>query len=69
VYESIQDGRDALVTPIAPRSVADAIGRVLRDEALATSLAAHGRSLVERDHQRKTEIDRLVTDYISLTSA
>ncbi len=68
VYESIQDGRDALVTPIVSRAVADAIGRVLRDEVLATSLAEHGRSLVERDHQRETEIDRLVTDYVALTS-
>ena len=69
VHESIEDGRDALVTPIDARSVADAIGRVLRDETLATAFAEHGRSLVERDHQRTTEIDRLVSDYVALTSA
>jgi len=69
VSESLEDGRDALVTAIDAGQVATAIGRVLRDEALATSLAEHGRSLVERHHRRSTEIDRLVAAYATLMSA
>jgi glycosyltransferase involved in cell wall biosynthesis len=63
VHELIEDGREALVTPIDARQVADAIGRVLRDDALSVSLAENGRSLVEHHHRRSTEIDRLVDAY------
>jgi glycosyltransferase involved in cell wall biosynthesis len=68
VHESIVDGREALVTPIEESAVADAIGRVLRDLALAASLAEHGRALVERDHSRKTQIDGLVAEYEALVA-
>ena len=69
VHELIEDGRDALVTAIDAGQVANAIGRVLRDGALAVSLAENGRSLVERHHHRRTEIDRLVATYEELMSA
>jgi L-malate glycosyltransferase len=69
VHERIQDGRDALVTDIDAGKVAAAIGRVLRDEALAVSLAEHGRSLVEHHHNRRTQIDQLVAVYAALTRA
>jgi glycosyltransferase involved in cell wall biosynthesis len=66
VHESIVDGREALVTTIDARAVADAIGRVLRDPALAAPLAVHGRALVERDHDRASQIDQLVAEYHAL---
>ena len=66
VHELIEDGRDALVTPIDAARVADAIGRVVRDEALAATLAANGRSLVERHHHRGAQIDRLIAEYRAL---
>jgi hypothetical protein len=52
-----------LVTPIDAGRVADAIGRVLRIEELAASLAENGRSLVALHRRRSTEIDRLVDAY------
>ncbi len=69
VYELIEDGRDALVTPIDARRVADAIGRVLRGEELAASLAKNGRLLVERHRRRTTELDRLVDAYGAILDA
>jgi glycosyltransferase involved in cell wall biosynthesis len=63
VHESIEDGRDALVTPVDTGSVADAIGRVLREDGLARALAENGRALVERHHRRHTELDRVVEAY------
>ena len=69
VHELIEDGRDALVTPIDARRVADAIGRVLRDEELAASLAKNGRLLVERHRRRTTELDRLVDAYGAILDA
>ena len=69
VHELIEDGRDALVTPIDAARVADAICRVVRDEALAALLAANGRSLVERHHRRSAEIDRLIAEYRALMRA
>ena len=63
VHELIEDGRDALVTPIDAGRVADAIGLVLRTEELEASLAENGRQLVERHHRRTTELDQLVDAY------
>lgn len=63
VHESIADGREGLVTPIDARLVADAVSRVLRDDGLGAALAESGRLLVERHHDRRTELDRLVDVY------
>ena len=69
VHELIEGDRDALVTAIDGSAVADSILRVLRDEALAVSLAQHGRALVERHHRQSTEIDRLIGAYGRLIEA
>ena len=66
VHEWIQDGRDSLVTAIDADQVAAAVGRILRDKSLARSLATHGRSLVERHHDRRIQIDELVAVYAEL---
>jgi glycosyltransferase involved in cell wall biosynthesis len=69
VHEAIEDGRDALVTTADAGAVAEAIGRVLRTPTLASALAEHGRSLVERNHRRTAAIDRLVADYEALAGS
>ena len=69
VHELITDGHDAVVTQIDARRVAGAIGRILRDDELAVSLAENGRSLVERHHSRSTEIDRLIDAYRAVLRA
>jgi glycosyltransferase involved in cell wall biosynthesis len=66
-HEWIKDGQDALVTAIEPSQVASSVIRLLRDEALAASLAHSGRQLVERHHARRSEIDRLVSEYTALS--
>jgi glycosyltransferase involved in cell wall biosynthesis len=42
------------VPPRDPRSLADAIRRLLSDRALRTELGQHGRSIVVKNHSWKT---------------
>jgi glycosyltransferase involved in cell wall biosynthesis len=69
VRELIADGRDALVAPVDARLVAEAIGRLLRSDGVATEIARSGRSLVEVHHRRSTELDRLVDAYVAVSRA
>ena len=66
VRELIAPGRDALVVPVSPQAVADAIGRVLDDPGLAVRLSARGRALAETHRDRGREMDRLAGVYRSL---
>ncbi len=66
VHEQIGDGREALVVPIAAGAVADALRRLLADDALAGGIAARGRALVEREHDRAVLMDRLAETYRGL---
>ena len=63
VHEQIADGRDALVVPIESGAVADALRRLLSEPALAGGIAARGRALVEREHDRAVLMDRLAETY------
>ena len=66
VHEQISDGREALIVPIEAGAVADALRRLLVDEALAGGIAARGRTLVEREHDRAVLMDRLAETYRGL---
>lgn len=66
VHELIDDGVHALVVPIDETAVADACRRILGDADLAARLAANGRALVERHHDRERELDRLERLYHQL---
>lgn len=66
VRELIEPERDALVVPVEPRSVADAIRRILTDPALADRLAEHGRSLAESHRDQASQMDSLASVYRAL---
>lgn len=66
VHEQIGDGREALVVPIEAGAVADALRRLLSDGSLAGGIAARGRALVEREHDRAALMDRLAETYRGL---
>ena len=63
VHELIEPGRDALVVPIAPEPVAEAIRAILDDSALAERLAGNSRRLVEAHHSQAVEMDRVADSY------
>ena len=62
-HEQIADGREALIVPIEPEAVADALRRLLSDASLAGGIASRGRALVEREHDRAVLMDRLAETY------
>jgi glycosyltransferase involved in cell wall biosynthesis len=66
VHELIEPDRHALVVPIDATAVADAIGRVLGDPAMAARLGAEGRALVEAHRDSRAEMDRLAAAYREL---
>ena len=63
VSELIEPELHALVVPIDEDAVATAIRRVLTEPELASRLSREGRALVERDRDRRREMDRLATAY------
>jgi glycosyltransferase involved in cell wall biosynthesis len=57
--ELIEDGRDGLlVDPDEPRQIADALVRVLEDDALATTLGAAGRRRVAASFSVEMAVER-----------
>jgi glycosyltransferase involved in cell wall biosynthesis len=62
----IERDADALVVPIDAEETALALERLLGDPALARQLATRGRSLVEREHDRRVHMDRLSALYDEL---
>jgi glycosyltransferase involved in cell wall biosynthesis len=68
VRELITPGQDALVVPVAPKTVAGAILRVLGDRELAAGLGRSGRLLAEGHRDRRAEMDRLADVYRRLAS-
>ena len=66
--ELIENGRHALVVQQRAEATAEALQRVLGDAALAARLQAEGRELVERHHDRGTEMDRLGELYARLAA-
>jgi glycosyltransferase involved in cell wall biosynthesis len=68
VHELIVPDRHALVVPIEPDAVADAIERVLTDPELAERLRREGRELVVQHRNRDVEMERLARAYVELAS-
>jgi glycosyltransferase involved in cell wall biosynthesis len=66
VHEQIAHEREALIVPIEPGAVADALLRLLEDRELAAGVAARARTLVERHHDRDAHMDRLAETYRAL---
>jgi glycosyltransferase involved in cell wall biosynthesis len=62
----VEAERDALVVPIDPPAIAEALGRLLRDSRLATRVGSAGRALVERTQDERVEMDRLSELYEEL---
>jgi glycosyltransferase involved in cell wall biosynthesis len=55
--ELVVDGQTGLVVPERdPTALADALGRLLRDPALAERLAASGRRLIESRYSLKRSV-------------
>jgi glycosyltransferase involved in cell wall biosynthesis len=69
VHELIEHERHALVVPIEAGAVADAIERLVTDEALAARLGANARRLVEEHRDRGREMARLSDAYVRLAGA
>jgi glycosyltransferase involved in cell wall biosynthesis len=63
VHELLEHERTAMVVPIEPRAIADAIARVLDEPDLAERLAVEGRRLVAEHHDRRREMDRIAEAY------
>jgi glycosyltransferase involved in cell wall biosynthesis len=63
VDELIRDEQHALVVPISEEAVADAMRRLLSDQALADQMAREGRHLVEEHRDAQKELDRLCSLY------
>src|SRR5439155_2481626 len=59
VHELVVDGRDALVVETHARAVADAVERLLRDEAERQRITVSARTLVEKHRDRNVELERL----------
>jgi glycosyltransferase involved in cell wall biosynthesis len=59
VGELIRDHQEALVVPIDPSALANAIGELLDGQVLAQRLAANGRALVVRHRNRDEEMRTL----------
>lgn len=66
VHELIEHERHALVVPIEPGAVADAIERLVTDPGLATRLGGNARRLVEEHRDRDREMTRLSDAYVRL---
>ena len=66
VHELMEADRHALVVPVDAAAVAEAIERVLSDDALAARLASEGRALVEAHRDSRVEMDRLADSYRAL---
>ncbi len=63
VHELIADGRDALIVPIEPEPVAEALARLLSGDQPAAAIVSNARTLVERHRDREAELDRLIDVY------
>jgi L-malate glycosyltransferase len=61
--ELIEPGRDALLVPIESGAIAASVERLLTDPDLASAMAAHARSLVERHRDMNRETGRLIELY------
>jgi len=61
VPELVRDGETGLlVPPDDPVALAGAVERLARDEALRARLASAGRALVERQHDQRRTVERLL---------
>jgi len=61
IPELVRDGETGLlVPPDDPRALADAVLRLARDEALRLRLGTAGRNLVERQHDQRRNVRRLL---------
>jgi L-malate glycosyltransferase len=69
VHELIVPGRHALVVPIEPGPVSEAMELLISDRELAARLAGEGRALVEKHRDRDVEMKRLAGAYAALASA
>lgn len=67
-HELIEPDRHALLVPVDAGAVAEAIERILSDDALASRLASEGRALVEAHRDSRTEMDRLAEALRSLAT-
>lgn len=68
VHELIEDDRDALVAAPEAEPVANAIERLIRDNALRRRIVSSARQLVENHRDRKTELARVERCYLELTA-
>jgi glycosyltransferase involved in cell wall biosynthesis len=59
---------EAEVTPITRDAVAAAVERLLDDADVSQERGRRGRALVERDHDRRTQVAQLVRLYEELAS-
>ena len=66
VHEQIAGDREALIVPIEPAAVADALRRLLTDAELSAAIAERARAFVERHHDQDAHMDRLAEAYRSL---
>jgi glycosyltransferase involved in cell wall biosynthesis len=66
VHELIQPATHALVVPIDPQPVADAIVGLALDPRLRAQISSAGRSLVAEHKDAKAEMDRLSDVYVAL---
>jgi glycosyltransferase involved in cell wall biosynthesis len=66
VHEQIRHEREALIVPIEPDAVAEALLRLLADRELAEGIAGRARTLVEQHHDRDAHMDRLAATYRTL---
>jgi glycosyltransferase involved in cell wall biosynthesis len=59
--EILEDGRTALlVTPCSPESIADAVERLIRDRALAHSVASQGQELVRERYSWRKHAEQML---------
>jgi glycosyltransferase involved in cell wall biosynthesis len=63
VHEQLEHGRTAMIVPIDVEVVGGAMLRILTEAPLAADLRGNGRQLVERRHDRRTQMDRLAAIY------
>ncbi|MDP9382369.1 MAG: glycosyltransferase [Chloroflexota bacterium] len=69
IPELVQDGHSGLLTPQRdPRALADAIRRVLEDQALSSALRQAGRERVERHFDIRQNVRRLRTLFGEVTA-
>jgi len=61
-----ENGRDLIITPAAPRPIADAVISILKDPLLWQKLARNGRDFVRRNCEWRKTVDRLESALIRL---